>query len=269
MRTNSKQANRWFNGRRAASVLVVCMVAWGVAPSPAAAQCEIAKILAFDGAAGHNFGFSVSISGDVVVVGAYFDDDNGRDSGSAYVFVKPRGGWVSMTQTAKLTASDGAADDQFGNSVSISGDVAVVGANVDDDNGTSSGSAYVFIKPPGGWVTGTQTAKLTASDGALSDLFGSSVSISGDVVVVGASRGDGIVADSGSAYVYVLSGVDCNGNGQFDVCDITLGVSCDSNANLIPDDCELAAGSADISGPAMVPDGCVDAFDLGKLLGPV
>ena len=91
------------------------------------------------------FGFSVSISGDVAVVGAAVGGGIVADSGSAYVFVKPPGGWVDMTETAKLTASDGAAGDQFGISVSISGDVAVIGARLDDDNGIDSGSAYVFV----------------------------------------------------------------------------------------------------------------------------
>ena len=86
------------------------------------------------------FGDSVSVSGDVAVVGAILDDDNGEFSGSAYVFRYDGAVWV---EEEKLTASDGAAEDFFG-SVSISGDVALVGAWGDDDNGSDSGSAYVF-----------------------------------------------------------------------------------------------------------------------------
>ena len=82
-----------------------------------------------------------SISGDVAVVGAYGDDDNGSYSGSAYIFRREGNTW---TQEAKLTASDGAASDYFGRSVSISGDFVVVGAYRDDDNGGYSGSAYIF-----------------------------------------------------------------------------------------------------------------------------
>ena len=109
----------------------------------------------------------------------------------------------------------------------------------------------------------TETAKLTASDGAAGDQFGISVSISGDVIVVGAHFDDDNGPDSGSAYVYVQSGVDCNRNGQPDACDIFLGVSCDSNANFIPDECELApACPADING-----DGLVNSEDLTLLLG--
>ncbi len=315
------RTSTWLSGRRTAGVLVVCLLVLGAAPPPAAAQCESAKLLAFDGAGGDSFGFSVSISGDVAVVGAPFDDDNGGNSGSAYIF---RFNGVSWVQEAKLTASDGAVSDLFDVSVSISGDVAVVGAVGDGDNGDFSGSAYVFVKDPGGWVDMTQTAKLTTSDGAASDFFGASVSISGDVAVIGALGGDtidlntgeayifekppggwvdmpqtailfaldaasndqlgfsvsisGDVAvvgaigdddngdDSGSAYVYVLSGVDCNRNGQPDACDIVLGVSRDCNANGIPDECDPVTNDADISGPDNTSDGCVDAFDLAKLL---
>ena len=102
---------------------------------------EQAELTASDGAADDWFGFAVSVSGDTAVVGADYDDDNGMNSGSAYVFVRSGTTW---TEQAKLTASDGAATDVFGRSVSVSGDAAVLGARLDDDNGTDSGSAYVF-----------------------------------------------------------------------------------------------------------------------------
>ena len=89
------------------------------------------------------------------------------DQGAAYVFTEPGSGWANMTQTAKLTASDGAAGDDFGTSVSISGNTVVVGAP-DATVGANSGqgAAYVFTEPGSGWANTTQTAKLTASDGA-------------------------------------------------------------------------------------------------------
>lgn len=99
----------------------------------------------------------------------------------------------------KLLASDGATLDYFGRSVSISGDYAIVGACYDDDNGDYSGSAYIFKCDGSGWV---QQQKLLASDGAAKDLFGCSVSISGDFAIVGAHKGDGSVTDSGSAYIF-------------------------------------------------------------------
>ena len=152
---------------------------------------EMAKMTASDGAAGDRFGTSVSVGGDTVVVVAYRDDDNGADSGSAYVFVRPSDGeWTTATETAKLTASDGAADDEFGWSVSVDGDTMVVGAPLDDGSGSNSGSAYVFVKPSTGWATTTETAKLTASDGAEGDRFGTSVSVGGDTIAVGAYGDD-------------------------------------------------------------------------------
>ncbi|MDW7773530.1 MAG: FG-GAP repeat protein [Desulfobulbaceae bacterium] len=166
---------------------------------------QSAKLTAGDGAAGDGFGWSVAISGDTIVVGAYLDDDNGSDSGSSYVYARPASGWIDMTQTAKLTASDGAAGDGFGWSVAISGDTIVVGASWDDDNGYESGSAYLFAKPASGWADMTQTAKITAGDGAVADRFGGSVAISGDTIVVGASGDDDNGSDSGSAYAFKLA----------------------------------------------------------------
>ena len=145
---------------------------------------EDAKLTASDATADDRFGFSVSISGDTAIVGAIRDDDGGTSSGSAYVFVKPAAGWSgSLNEDAKLTASDAAALDQFGFSVSISGDTAILSSPGDDDGGNGSGSAYVFVRSGTTW---TQQAKLTASDAALSDRFGTSVSISGDTAIVGA-----------------------------------------------------------------------------------
>jgi hypothetical protein len=170
---------------------------------------QTAKMTASDKAVWDNFGTSVSISGDIVVVGARYADPGGTGAaGAAYVFTKPGGGWVDMTQTAKLTASDKVVDDYFGSSVLINGDVVVVGAPWADPSGISNaGSAYVFVKPVGGWVDMTQTARLTASDKAAGDLFGWSVSISGDVVVVGARYADpGGTGDAGAAYIFVKPG---------------------------------------------------------------
>ena len=143
-----------------------------------------AKLTASDGQAGDRFGFSVSVDGDRAIVGADGDDDNGSNSGSAYIFRRFGTSWL---EEAKLTASDGAAFDRFGFSVSLSGDRAIVGARVDDDNGSASGSAYIFRRFGTSWL---EEAKLTASDGAAFDQFGFSVSLSGDQAIVGAFRDD-------------------------------------------------------------------------------
>ncbi|MEW6744764.1 MAG: FG-GAP repeat protein [Planctomycetota bacterium] len=157
---------------------------------------QVAKLAASDGAGGDEFGGSVALSGDRALVGAEGDDDHGDWSGAAYVFEKVAGVW---TQVAKLTASDGAAYDDFGHSVAVSGDQALVGANLDDDHGSWSGAAYVFEKVAGVW---TQVAKLTASDGAGFDEFGESVALSADTALIGTQQGDGNEADSGCAYVF-------------------------------------------------------------------
>ncbi len=143
---------------------------------------------------GDYFGYSVSISGNYAVVGAYADDDNGGNSGAAYVFVYANTIW---TQQAKLTASDGASVDFFGKRVAIDGDYIIVGA----ENNLTKGAAYVFFRTGTIW---TQQAKLTASDGASGDDFGSSVSISGAYVAIGA---EGDNSFEGSAYIFHRSGV--------------------------------------------------------------
>ena len=99
------------------------------------------KLLASDGAIDDYFGYSISIDVEYAIVGAPFDDDNGDDSGSAYIFKRDGATW---NEQAKLIASDGAYWDLFGCSVSIDGDYIIVGAYGDDDNGNYSGSAYIF-----------------------------------------------------------------------------------------------------------------------------
>ena len=158
------------------------------------------KITADDGASGDQFGVSVSIDGDYAVVGAFFDDDDGRESGSAYIFIRDGDDW---TEQAKLTANDAAAGDQFGNSVSIDGDYAVIGARCNDDDGDNSGSAYIFIRDGDDW---TEQAKLTANDAAAGDGFGNSVSIDGNYAVVGAFFDDDDGEISGSAYIFIRDG---------------------------------------------------------------
>ena len=152
------------------------------------------KLTASDASAGDQFGFSVSVHDDLVAVGARYNDDNGSNSGSAYVYEKVNGVW---TET-KLTASDASAGDQFGFSVSVYDDLVAVGARYNDDNGSNSGSAYVYEKVNGVW---TET-KLTASDAAANDWFGHSVSVYDDLVAVGAIYNDDGGSNSGSAYVY-------------------------------------------------------------------
>ena len=161
---------------------------------------ETNKLTASGGPPGDDFGASVSISDDgtTAIIGALNDDDNGSASGSAYIYVLVSGVW----QETKLLASDGIANDQFGTSVSISGDgtTAIVGAYFDGDNGTYAGSAYIYSLVKGAW----QETKILASDGVDFDEFGTSVSISDDgtTCIVGAPHDDDNAGNSGASYVY-------------------------------------------------------------------
>ncbi|GAH13390.1 unnamed protein product, partial [marine sediment metagenome] len=106
-------------------------------------------MLPSDGSAGDIFGRSVSIDGDYVVIGANLDDDNGKDSGAAYIFKRSGSTWI---QEAKLLASDGRASDRFGFSVSINGTTAIIGADLNDNKGENSGAAYIFRLSGSRWV---------------------------------------------------------------------------------------------------------------------
>jgi hypothetical protein len=167
---------------------------------------KVEKLLAPDGAAGDVFGYSVSFSADgqTALVGAYGDDDKGDYSGSVWVFDWNGGAW---TARPKLLAPDGAASDAFGYSVSLSadGETALVGASGDDDNGDSSGSAWVFDWDGSAW---SARPKLLAPDGATGDYFGYSVSLSADgqTALVGAYKDDDNGSLSGSAWVFDWDG---------------------------------------------------------------
>ncbi len=155
-----------------------------------------AKLLPNDGASMDFFGYSVALSGDYAIIGSYNDDDNGNNSGSAYVFHRAGNNWI---QEAKLLPNDGAAEDWFGWGVTISGDFAIVGSFNDDDNGENSGAAYIFQRVGNSWI---QKDKLLASDGAAGDWFGRSVSLSGDYTIVGSRWDDDNGNNSGSAYIF-------------------------------------------------------------------
>ena len=151
---------------------------------------QIFKLLPNDGSAFDSFGFSVAISGNTAIVGAFDDSKNGRFGvGSAYLFDTTTG-----QQLFKLLANDGAAGDSFGRSVAISGNTAISGSGGNDDNGDSSGSAYLFDV-----TTGQQLTKLLPNDGAQAGRFGDSVAIGGGTAIVGAHYDDNF---SGSAYLF-------------------------------------------------------------------
>jgi len=149
------------------------------------------------------YGRSVAVSGGSAVVGAPRHDPVARvNAGAAYVFVESSGVWSNQ---AKLLPSDSTADDQFGFAVALSGETALVGAPLDNSPSVDAGSAYAFVRSAGVW---TQQQKLTATGAATLDDFGRSVSISGDTALVGSPLDDvGLVVDTGSAYVFLRTGL--------------------------------------------------------------
>ena len=150
--------------------------------------------------AGANFGASVAIDQDTIVVGAYNDDVAFEATGSAFVFVRSSDG--SWTQQAKLVHEDAAFRDLFGESVAVAGDLVAIGSVRDDDQGEDSGSVYTFLRTTteAGSTTWTQQAKLVGSNSASNDVFGESVALFGNTLAVGAdqSRNGG----AGMAYVF-------------------------------------------------------------------
>ena len=148
-----------------------------------------------------------------MIVGAYLEDGGSDDplpaAGAAYIFQRNLGGADEWVEVEKLVASDTGAVDYFGNSVAISGDVAVVGADREDggpgDPTEDAGAAYVFANPGGtGWM---EIRKLTAGDAEEKDFFGQSVAVSGGVILVGAKLEDGgpgaPLVNAGAAYVFL------------------------------------------------------------------
>jgi hypothetical protein len=151
------------------------------------------KIVASDGAPWDYFGWCVSLDENTALISALYDDDNGADSGSVYVYTRTGTTW---NEEAKLLAFDGAANDQFSCSVMLDGDTAVVGAWADDDQGSDSGSAYIFTRTGSTWQ---QDTKLLASDGAMDCQFGTSVAVAGTTAFIGSPGTDNF---KGAVYVY-------------------------------------------------------------------
>jgi len=164
------------------------------------------KILASDGQAQDNFGYSVAISGDgtTAIVAALYEDTNATNAGTAYIFT---GSGASWSQQAKIQASDAQQDDLFGTSVAISsdGNTAIVGAWFEDTGSGTAGAAYIFTRSGATW---TERAKIQASNLGFQDQFGASVAISGDgnTAIVGAINEDTGASNAGSAYIFTWSG---------------------------------------------------------------
>ena len=158
--------------------------------------------LTADGALDDHFGYSVAIDGDIALIGAPRDEGVRQDTGSAYIFTRTGGTWVRY---AKLTTDDANVDSQFGYSVAIDGDTALIGAPRDDGvEAGSTGSAYIFTRTEEG--TWEQHSKIGPPYGTPAALFGNSVAIDGDTALVGAPRDDGVKDTTGSAYIFTRTG---------------------------------------------------------------
>ena len=220
----------------AAVPLIGTPVAAARGPLAAEAVAQEAYLKASNTGTSDVFGWSVAVSGDTVVVGAWAEDSNATgvdgdqsnnatpQAGAAYVLVRDGGTWI---QQAYLKAASTDSADGFGESVAISGDTIVVGCSGDDSNavgingdpsndeGFNSGAAYVFVRNGTSW---SQQAYLKASNAEAHDVFGYAVAISGDTIVVGAvgedssatgvngNQGDNSLSGPGAAYVFVRSG---------------------------------------------------------------
>jgi FG-GAP repeat len=209
---------------------------------------QAAKLTASDNADGDSLGRSVAIEGDTIVAGAPGDDfgtSSGR--GSVYTFARTGG---NRFQTAKLVASDGAADDLLGTSVAIDGNTIVAGAQLDDVGGyTNQGSAYTFARTGG---QRAETAKLTASDGPDGDAvdqFGSSVAIDGNTIVAGAPYAD-LAGDfgQGAAYTFARTGGDRNQTARLTASDGAAYDSLGFSVAIEGDTIVAGASSDDVGG---------------------
>ncbi len=162
---------------------------------------EEQKLTSLDGAIGDGFGYSVGLDGDLALIGAPNDDDNGDLSGSAYVFRYDGSRWL---EEQKLTASDAAMDDIFGRSASVSGNVVAVGAPryVDGNLSDDSGGVYVFRFDGATWM---EEQKLPVSESDAEDFFGYCVQLQDNLLVVGAP-GESDAYDAGSAYCFRYAG---------------------------------------------------------------
>ncbi|HBS85187.1 MAG: hypothetical protein A2W91_01745 [Bacteroidetes bacterium GWF2_38_335] len=177
---------------------------------------EVQKIQSSDLNVNDNFGTSVAISGDYIVIGASYEDEDAllgeyiSNAGSAYVFERNES--EIWEQKQKLVASDRGLADIFGSSVSISGNVIIIGAPNEDEDATggttisNSGSAYIFQRNESGvW---NEIQKIVAPDRAETDIFGNSVSISETYAIVGASGkeleivGGTLINNVGAAYIF-------------------------------------------------------------------
>lgn len=237
-------------------------------------------LVADDAGAGDNFGSWVRLMGDTAVVGAYLDNDNGADSGSAYVFRYHGNTW---TQEQKLVPDDGESADWFGISVAIWGDTILVGAPLDDEAGPDAGAAYVFRYADSTWIP---DGKIVLVDGVGNNWFGTSVGLFEQTGVFGGALEEAYVfrdnrqswietgrvvagdsdihpnADFGFSVAIdgdtlVVGAGDDDDNGEYSgSAYVLVGVAADCNGNGGADGCDIATGISVDCNSNSVPDEC-------------
>ena len=181
---------------------------------------QTSKLVAGDGVVFDNFGYTLSLSGDVLAVAAWTEDESqgsstvgggsaraGNDSGSTYLLERNRatGTWSELTKidSPRMTvSSDEALFDNFAKTIAIDGDTLIVGASEEEASDADQGTVYVFDRNTGGPNQWGEAARLRAGDGATFDRFGTSVAISGDTIVVGATGDDDGGSGAGTAFVF-------------------------------------------------------------------
>jgi len=198
---------------------------------------EEQKLLASDGAYYDQFGWSVAMSADLLLIGANRADYTGEESGAVYAiqYDSGSGTWI---EKQKFVAADTGTDDFFGSSVALSGDLALIGAKYSLNGAGRTGEAYKFRYDPGS-ETWKEEAKLSTLDGLDGDEFGQAVAISGDTFLIGAPEDDIDVLNCGSAYIFGALGpfaVDVKINGQDGPVFLTL-------ADTITCTIDISAGS--------------------------
>ncbi len=159
---------------------------------------QTAELSPSDSTAGIEFGISVAISGNTIVVGSVGHN-------AAYVFTKPASGWTNMTENAILSQSSNGIGDGFGQTVAINQQTIAVGASA---TGGDTGRVDVFTEPSGGWVSAHPTGSLSESNGTANDFFGTGIAISGSTIVVGAEG----LSKKGSAYIFLKPTAGWAGN---------------------------------------------------------
>ena len=189
-----------------------------------------------------------------MLIGAPFDDENGTDAGAVFVFGDVGSGFIS--QQAKLMSTLFGAGDRFGESISLNGNNALIGARGDDDRGPDAGAAYLFGYDSFNNIW-SQGSKLHAADGVAGDLFGTAVSLSGNRALISAIFDDEGGVDTGSAYVFKLNGIQqidkFTANKRFDTGFFGISVALSGDRYLIG--ASLHDDNGSNSGAAFIFDG--------------